>query len=167
MKTLLTLIAFVPFLALAQTAEIDHWYLGATIDPNNLLNVVDNPRMERDDFGTDFKIEAGAYNRNVLVYAFYNGFPQQDYTYMALGAGAYVQPFSKVIVSGSLQYGILKRQVNEAYLAWGARATLGYRIGRFTLVAEPEYQQRPDIANHGIFQLKVGVQFWVLNKMGR
>ena len=167
MKTLLTLIAFLRFLAFAQTAEIDHWYLSATIDPNNLLNVVDNPRMERDDFGTDFKLEAGAYNRNVLVYAFYNGFPQQDYTYMALGAGAYVQPFSKVIVSGSLQYGRLKRQVNDAYLEWGARATLGYRIGRFTLIAEPEYQQRPDIANHGIFQLKVGVQFWVLNRMGR
>jgi hypothetical protein len=173
MKTLFTFL-FLAVFALGQAQKharkYDAFYLSATLDPNQLTNVIDNPRMENDVKGLNYRIEAGAMGPLFEGYFFFEDFPVQKYYTAGFGFNALITPTDRTFISAGLNYGFTVRDYwkhNGAATGGGVQIKLGYHLNKeFALIAEGEAKQRPDLENlAGVLQFKVGLRY-LFNKNG-
>lgn len=147
--------------------KFDHVFISASFDPNNLVNIVSNPRTDTNTTGLNYRIEFGAADKHFMAYLFWEDFSAiKFYTYGA-GFHAMLTPTDKIYIAPGLTYGFLHRDYygNGVYLSGSINVKAGYKItSSLYLEAEAEVKQRPDISKPGIFQGKVGLKYFFKRK---
>lgn len=171
-KLIFYALLFIPILIVAQpnARKYDAFYISATLDPNQLFNFVDNPRMSNDVTGLNYRLEAGAMDKNIEAFFFYEDFPAQQYQTFGAGAGVILTPSDKLFLVGGLNYGFTIRDYwkhNGAAIGGGIHGKIGYHLNKkFVLIAEGEAKQRPDLEGvAGVLQGKIGIRY-LFNQKG-
>lgn len=176
MKTKVTFLLLLAITAIS-TAQVDedYIYLKATIDPNNALGVIDNPRTETETTGIDFDIEAGARYKRVAVYLTYGRFGKIGYQNYAVGVDHYVPILKNIQTSIGFNYGVVMRRDDNYYFSdfdpinepvWGGSGAVAFRASveipivkeKLDLTLTSQYQQRPEL-NQFIFEGVVGLKY--------
>lgn len=102
-------------LVTATSLAQDYAYARVTVDPNNLLGIVNNPRTQEQTNGLDFDIEVGARDRHVGVYVTYGRFENIGYQNYAAGVDYYVNWVPELDMSLGINYGVVLRKQEQYY----------------------------------------------------
>lgn len=169
-KVLLLLLAFTLTTGAQAQANKERKYqalfISAHVDFNQLLNIVDNPRMENDTKGLNYRLEAGAMDRYFEAYVFWEDFPAQDYYTYGIGLNGLLTPWDNVFLAVGLNSGYIQRDYwgNGAAFSLAAQVKVGLHVSRnFILIADGEAKQRPDIGKPFVLQLKCGLRYLIKN----
>jgi hypothetical protein len=147
--------------------KYDALFISAHVDFNQLFNIVDNPRMENDTKGLNYRLEVGAMDKYFEAFVFWEDFPAQDYFTYGLGLNGILTPWDSVFISAGFNSGLIQRDYlgNSVYLSFAAQVKAGIHISRnFILIADGEAKQRPDIGKPYILQFKGGLRYLIKNK---
>ncbi len=147
----------------------DYTYIKATLDPNNLFGIIDNPRTKVESYGLDYDIEIGARHKWGGVYAFYGAFPKINYQNFGAGFDVYINLFGeKVDTSLGVYNGMILRKYygynNEvkwgAYIAPAVRGvTTLWFFDNAGLTGTALLSHRPDIGFLAIFEGHIGIVY--------
>lgn len=143
-------------------------FVSAHVDFNQLLNIVDNPRMENDTKGLNYRLEVGAMDTYFEAFIYWEDFPAQEFYTYGLGLNGILTPWDNVFIAAGINSGYIQRDYlgNKAFLSFAAQIKGGIHISRnFILIADGEAKQRPDLgASKVVLQFKCGLRFLIKNE---
>ena len=126
----------------------DYVYGGFSVDPNQAIGIIDNPRTEVETLGFDWDLELGVRYHHFGVYAFYGAF--QEINYQNYGAGAdYFFNWFVFDTSIGFNHGVILRKDGNGN--WGGvnasalRGQIIYWLGDIGFGGVAQLQQRPDL----------------------
>lgn len=154
------------FIVLFPTALFaqDYVYANLMMDPNQSLNIIDNPRMVEDIRGLDWDAELGVRYKRWGVYGYYGAFQEIDYQNYGVGVDYYVNILPRIETSIGVGHGIVLRQ-NEnndwgGFLAGHARVQATIWVNKFLGVTlKGQGQTRPLLSQTGILEGSIGLTF--------
>ena len=148
------------FLILTITAQGQE-YISFQFDVNNLLELKDNPRQEKQINGLDWDIEAGAIAHNIGIGIFYGEFKNANYKNYGVALDYYFEPLERLKLSLGNKYQATIRTNEQKYLGTtgsylNPRAKINYDLSFLIVEFIAEFTQRNDI-NKRIFEGKIGL----------
>mgnify|MGYP003113490620 CR=1 FL=1 len=154
MKTLLTILFTLPMLSQV--------YADFSVDPNQMLGIVDNPRTSTEIFGFDYDLEIGARDRKFSVYVFYGAFQEIDYQNYGAGVDYYITLSETLEGTVGIGNGVVMRKQNDkwgGYMSPAIRSVFIVNINRnIAITLKSQLQNRPDIGKLAIYEGSIGIR---------
>jgi hypothetical protein len=145
------------------------FYTGVAIDPNKAFGIIDNPRTEEDHRGLHFDVEIGLIEKEFAFYLLFGKFKEANYQKLALGADYFFLKDERFEMAvGSSISNIWKKSgeplETTTYFGWLGRLTgIFWIYPKLGLVANFQYQSRPDLQITGILEGKIGLRYFFRN----
>jgi len=148
---------------LLSTVSYSQEYISFQFDVNNLLELRDNPRMEKEVNGLDWDLELGAIAHNIGVGIFYGEFKNASYQNYGVALDYYFEPLEGFKMSLGNKYQAVIRSGKWKHLGTtgsylNPRGKIQYDLSFLIIEFIAEFTQRNDIDKR-IFEGKVGLKY--------